>query len=156
MLNLIVIYQRCDVNMTRVNLRYKQFWGLVILWTRIDKESLEYQRCSVNFIIVYFAIWVILRTYHSVDENWQVKFGMSKVRTRWGVLKLFTVRDVILNITVICQMCDVNMTRVNLRYEQFWGLIILLTRIDNWSLECQRCSVTVSYTHLTLPTIYSV
>jgi len=33
---------------------------------------------------------------------------------------LITVRDVILNLTVICQRCSVNMTiRVDLRYEQF-------------------------------------
>jgi len=32
---------------------------------------------------------------------------------------LITVRDVILNLTVICQRYNVNMTRVDLRYEQF-------------------------------------
>jgi len=32
---------------------------------------------------------------------------------------LITVRGIILNLTVICQMCNVNMTRVDLRYEKF-------------------------------------
>jgi len=32
---------------------------------------------------------------------------------------LITVRGVILNLTVICQRCNVNMTKVDLRYEQF-------------------------------------
>ena len=36
---------------------------------------------------------------------------------------LITVRGVILNLTVICQRCSVNMTiRVDLRYEQFEDL----------------------------------
>ena len=43
-----------------------------------------------------------------------------------------------LNLTVICHRCDVNLTVVNLRYEQFWGFVILLMRIDKWSLEYQR------------------
>ena len=32
---------------------------------------------------------------------------------------LITVRSVMLNLKVICQRCDVNLTRINLRYEQF-------------------------------------
>ena len=32
---------------------------------------------------------------------------------------LITVRGVILNLTVICQRCNVNMTKVNLQYDQF-------------------------------------
>ena len=32
---------------------------------------------------------------------------------------LITVIGVALNLTVICQRCDVNITRVDLRYEQF-------------------------------------
>jgi len=35
-------------------------------------------------------------------------------------------------------MFIVNLTVVDLRYEQFLGLVILLMRIDKWSLECQR------------------
>ena len=42
---------------------------------------------------------------------------------------LITVRGVILNLTVICQRCSVNMTtRVDLRYER--GLVILLRGFD--------------------------
>jgi len=57
---------------------------------------------------------------------------------------LITVRGVVLNLIVICQRCSVNMIRVGLRYEQFWGLVILLRRIDKWSLECQGCSVNLT------------
>jgi len=32
---------------------------------------------------------------------------------------LITVRCVILNLTIICQKCKINMIRVDLRYEQF-------------------------------------
>ena len=42
------------------------------------------------------------------------------------------------------QRCNVNMTVVGLRYEQFCGLVILLMTIDKWSLECQRCSVNLT------------
>ena len=36
------------------------------------------------------------------------------------------------------------MTVVDLRYEQFRGLVILLMRIDKWSLECMRYSVNLT------------
>jgi len=32
---------------------------------------------------------------------------------------LITVRGVILNLTVICQRCNINMIKIDLRYEQF-------------------------------------
>ena len=34
-------------------------------------------------------------------------------------VELGTIRSVVLNLIVICQRCDVNMIRVDLRYEQF-------------------------------------
>ena len=48
---------------------------------------------------------------------------------------LVTARGMILNLTVICQRCNVNMTRVGLRYEQFLGLVILLRRINKSGLS---------------------
>jgi len=68
----------------------------------------------------------------------------SSSKVEWWAIGPITVRGVVLNLTVTCQRCDVNLTVVDLWYEQFWELVILLMRIDKWSLKCQRCSVNLT------------
>ena len=95
MLNLTVTYERCDVNMTVVDLWYEQSWGLVILLMRIDKWSLECQGCSINLTKInlwYEQFWGLVTTY--TGES-------SEVCTHWGVLKLCIIRGVVLNLTMI-------------------------------------------------------
>jgi len=75
-------------------------------------------------------------------------WGKVAVRDLMLNLAVTYIRGVVLNLTVICQRCDVKLTKIDLLYEQFWGLVILLIRIDKGSLECQKCSVNLTKINL--------
>ena len=72
--------------------------------------------------LISASIW---RPEESDYQRFSIKLGSN----------LITVRGVVLNLTVICQRCNINLTE-------------LVCNMSNFEA--------VSYTHLTLPTIYSV
>jgi len=80
----------------------------------------HYHRCSVELNNEPDARGVMLNLATLVSALiWKPEGSDSQ---RFNVEldnNLITVRGVILNLTVICQRCNVNMTRVGLRYEQF-------------------------------------
>ena len=57
-------------------------------------------------LLISVSIW---RPKESDCQRFNVELGSN----------LITIRGVILNLTLICQRCNVNMTRVSLQYEQF-------------------------------------
>ena len=71
-------------------------------WNELDTRGMMLNLAS----LISVSIW---KPKESDFQRFNIKLGSN----------LITVRGVVLNLTVIYQRCDVNMTKVNLRYEQF-------------------------------------
>jgi len=139
--------------MIGVDLRYEQFWGLALLLTRIGKwvwnvrgvvltwqELIYYMSSFEDFPFYWWELTSGVWNVRGVVLTWQVwrlvtpcRGETSEVYTRLGVLKIFIIRGVVLNLTMIAFM-DLPLYRRELVGDFWWKN----------KINCQRWNINMT------------